>query len=466
MQLRTMKINEEPASFKDPSGFVFYSNNKLFRQINVNYKENYDHLMRSGLYRKLTEAEMLISHQEIKANFLPKKAYRIIKPTLIPFISYPYEWCFSQLKDAALLTLAIQKEALNHGMSLRDASSFNVQFSAGKPIFIDTLSFRKYEEGKPWSAYKQFCEQFLAPLAISAYTDARLVKLQRPYLEGIPLALSTKLMPLSAWIKPSLFFHIFLHAKSQKKFSKLTIKQTRRSFSKRAFLWLIDNLEEAINGLRWRGERTVWSDYYQENKCISYEELSMAEKKNLVSRYLNMIHPKTVWDIGANTGVFSQIAAKTGAFVVSIDNDSSVIENNYLWIKKTGEKNILPLLIDIVNPSPGTGWENKERSSFLSRTHPDAILALALIHHLAIGKNLPFSKIAQFFEKTCRFLVIEFVPKEDKQVHLLLKNRLDIFNEYQQTVFEREFGKYFNIKVKSKLPDSKRSLYLMVKKRN
>ncbi len=456
-----MKINEF-SSFKDPSGFIFIYGGKILRQINLVYKDNYQLLMQSGLYKKLTEAGFLIPHQESDFSFAQsKEAYKVIEPQSVPFISYPYEWSFSQLKDAALLTLAIQKEALNFGMSLKDANGFNIQFISGKPILIDTLSFEKYEEGKPWVAYKQFSENFLAPLALVVYNDWRLQKLLADYIEGIPLDLAAKLLPWSAKIKPSLFFHIFLHARNQKRFADVPLRQNKSRFSKQAFLGLIESLEKSIKSLDWKIPKTAWSDYYKDNACESYENAALSEKKNIVTKYLEIIRPKTLWDIGANAGMFSKIAAEKNIFVVSMDNDPAAVEQNYRRIKKEKEENILPLLIDIGNPTAGVGWYNQERLSIFSRPHPQAILALALIHHLAIGKNLPFSKIASFFAEICQRLIIEFIPKEDKQTQRLLRSREDIFENYNQTSFESEFGKFFDIKEKTGLKDSKRTIYLM-----
>jgi len=200
------------SSFRDPSGFLFEKDGELYRQINVSYFKDYDMLMTSGLYKELIDKKLLIPHKE--------QGYEIIKPEKIPFISYPYEWTFSQLKDTALLTLKIMKISLEHGMILKDASAYNVQFIGCKPIFIDTLSFEKYKEGEAWVAYKQFCQHFLAPLALMAYMDVRLNSLFKSFIDGIPLDLANKLLPIKAKMKPSLFMHLSLNSKFQKKYSK------------------------------------------------------------------------------------------------------------------------------------------------------------------------------------------------------------------------------------------------------
>ena len=460
-----MDIKALTASFKDPSGFVFSCNGRIYRQINAEYKDDYEMLMNSGLYAELAKSGFLISHTEAALE-LPPGAYKIIEPVEIPFISYPYEWCFGQLKDAALLTLAIQKKAFGHGMSLKDASAFNIQFIGSKPVFIDTLSFEKYPEGKPWIAYKQFCEHFLAPLALAAFKDIRLAQLARVHLDGIPLELAAKLLPIRAKMNPAIFFHIILHARAQESLSNRSLAATAdgQKFSRAAFAELIDNLEAAVKNLAWKSEKTVWTDYGGET-CESYDKSALEQKKFIVEKFVKSVGPNNTWDIGANSGTFSRIAANTGSYVVSMDNDTSVIEKNYLKAKADGQKNLLPLLADITNPTPGTGWANAERDSLTDRKKPDLVLALALIHHLAIAKNIPLAEIARFFADICESLAIEFIPKEDRQVQRLLNCREDIFVDYNETVFEAEFNRYFKIREKIRLTDSKRTLYLMIHKK-
>ncbi len=460
LSLKTTEQN--PASFRDPSGFVFFANDSIYRQINSSYQKDYDLLINSGLYKKLTDLGHLISHQQIHlTNSLAQQI--IIQPQKIPFISYPYEWCFSMLKAAALLTLNIQKIALEYNMSLKDASAFNIQFLAGKPILIDTLSFEKYEEGKPWIAYKQFVEHFLAPLILISMNDIRLNRLSSLFIDGIPVDLTAHLLPLRSYLKPSLLLHIHAHSSSQRKYSekKLNTTQTHRSFSRPAFSGLIDNLENTIKNLSWQVKNTQWSNYYEENN--NYNQRSLTEKAELIRRFLKPIKPGIVWDIGANTGFFSRVAARNQKQVISFDSDYGALEKNYFQITKDKEKNILPLFCDLTNPTPAIGWANNERLSILQRGPADTVLALALIHHLAIAQNIPLRYIARLFSQMCKFLIIEFIPKEDSQIQKLLANRVDIFPDYTQKEFEKVFKEFFQIKDKCPIKQSKRTLYLMNK---
>jgi ribosomal protein L11 methylase PrmA len=453
-------------SFRDPSGFVFSLDGLIHRQINRPYQKNYDHLMNSGLYDKLVDDGLLISHEEVGLEqAITKDAYKVIKPAPIPFVSYPYEWCFSQLKHAALLTLEIQLKALEFEMSLKDCSAYNIQYKSGKPVFIDTLSFEKYREGEPWVAYRQFCQHFLAPLALMSQVDVRLQQLLRVYIDGIPLDLTSRLLPVHSWFNFALLSHIHLHARFQKRFAGKSVSTERRNVGRTAFWGLVDNLRGAIERLKWQPGGTDWHDYYA---ISNYSPTALEYKKQLIAEMFDKITPtpQGVWDLGANIGLFSRIASDQGILTVSFELDPAAVEKNYLESVTRAETNILPLVLDLTNPSPGLGWENQERLSILERGPVDVVFALALIHHLVISNNLPFEKVALFFSQLCNSLVIEFVPKGDVQVQKLLLNREDIFEDYNQSTFEHEFGKYFVIQAKKDIVEVDRILYLMIKRDN
>ena len=448
-----------PSSFRDPSGFVFRQDGSIYRQINTVYKEDYDRLMDSGLYKALVEIGLMVSHEEVAyQGARPESAYKLIKPEPVPFISYPYEWSFGQLKDAALATLNIQKKALEFGMSLKDCSAYNIQFMKGKPVFIDTLSFEKYKESSPWVAYRQFCQHFLAPLALMSYRDVRLGQLSRTHLDGVPLDLASPLLPFRTRFSFSLLSNIHLHARSQTHYADKRVDTRRPKLSRLGFIGIIDSLESGVKRLKWNPGGTEWGDYYQDT---NYSAEAFQHKKQIVAEFLEAVHPNNVWDLGANTGIFSRIASDKGIPTISFDIDPAAVEKNYLECRRRGEMNILPLLSDLTNPSPGIGWQNKERMSLAERGPADAVLALALIHHLAISNNTPFAKIADFFASTCDSLIVEFVPKSDSQVQRLLATREDIFVDYTQQAFESEFAKLFVLERSQPITGSKRILYLM-----
>ncbi len=456
-----MKTSDQvlASSFRDPSGFLFVSEEILYRQVNKVYQEHYCHLIKSGLYDSLIQDRLLIPHQEVLDEF-PSNAdvYKILKPEAIPFISYPYEWCFSQLKQAALTTLEIQGRALAHGMILKDASAFNVQYHLGRPIFIDSLSFERYSNGHPWVAYRQFCQHFLAPLVLMSYCDIRLNQLMEIYLDGIPLDLTSSLLPWSSFLRFGVLSHIYLHGKCQKRFSSATISSTSGSVNNNAMLGLIDSLKTTIDQLQYKHRESLWSSYYTDN---TYSDEDMTEKVVLVGRVLDEIQPETMWDLGANTGRFSQLAAERGIKTVSFEGDPVSSEKHYLTCDESKEKNVLPLIMDLANPSAGIGWAHQERQSLVARGPVDVVLALALIHHLAIANNVPFEKIAEFLSSLCETLIIEFVPKDDSQVKRLLSSREDNFHDYTQSLFERAFETFFRIDQSIAIGDSQRILYIM-----
>lgn len=462
---RVIGTSKVEGSFRDPSGFVFKQDGEVYRQINQRYRLEYDHLIASGLYTELTAKELLVDHEETGLISAPEdNAYKIIKPANIPFISYPYEWSFSQLKDAALLTLEIQITALNRGMSLKDASAFNVQFIGAKPLLIDTLSFEQYVEGTPWIAYRQFCQHFLAPLALMFHRDVALAKLSIPFIDGVPLNLASKLLPKRTWGSFSLVTHIHLHSRMQDRYGNASSKEAKAKkvrISKTALLGLLDNLRGVISGLSWKPGGTEWADYYN---ATNYSSTAMSEKEQIVERLCRDAAPKIAWDLGANTGVFSRRAVATGAYTVSFDIDPSAVEQNYRWCRAGAQSLMLPLVTDLTNPSPALGWGHKERDSLIDRGPADLTLALALIHHLAISNHVPLKNLASFFANCGRNLIIEFVPKTDSQVRRLLSSRKDIFEDYTELEFERAFEGTFMVEAKVPVPDSQRTIYRMRRK--
>ncbi len=451
----------QAASFRDPGGFLFTREGVLYRQVNTCGREDYDRLLQSGLYARLTADHLLIPHLEVnEAPEDPASAFLVIRPERVGFISYPYEWCFSQLKAAGLATLKIQKTALEYGLSLKDASAYNIQFHQGRPILIDSLSFEVYAEGKPWTAYRQFCQHFVAPLALMAYRDIRLNQLLRVYLDGVPLDLAGRLLPWRTRLMPPLLLHIHLQAAAQKRYADRALDQktAARPVSRVGLLGLIDSLETCLRGLKLPPMRTEWGDYYA---STNYTLAAQDEKATLVRAFLERIQPEVVWDLGANTGRYSRLASERGISTLAFDLDAGAVEANYLRCVADQEAHLLPLGLDLTNPSPDLGWRNHERASLHARANADAILALALIHHLAIGNNVPLAELARFFSDLGEWLIVEFIPKNDTQVQKLLETRKDIFADYTVQGFEAAFRTQYQIEQIQPLHESARVLYLM-----
>ncbi|HZJ24213.1 MAG TPA: hypothetical protein VFD54_12935, partial [Anaerolineales bacterium] len=342
---------------------------------------------------------------------------------------------------------------------LKDASAYNIQFVRGRATLIDTLSFELYKEGQPWIAYRQFCQHFLAPLALMALKDIRLNQLLRVYIDGVPLDLASQLLPGTTRFNFGLLTHIHLHASAQKKYAGEEVR-TRGggTFGRQAMKGLIDSLDATVRKLDWKPGGTEWGNYYD---ITNYSEAAFEHKKQLVGEWVKQVNPALAWDLGANNGVFSRVVSAAGSFVVSFDIDPAAVEQNYRHAKSEKEANLLPLLVDLTNPSPAIGWANRERDSFGLRGPANMVLALAVIHHLAISNNVPLPQLADFFAETGEWLVVEFIPKSDSQVQKLLASREDIFPKYTRTGFEEAFKKRFKIHNAVDIRESERVLYLM-----
>jgi ribosomal protein L11 methylase PrmA len=455
-------MQNNPASFRDPDGHIFSINGQIFRQVNLSAQEDYDLLISSGLYAELISSKALVEHEEAEGIAGVGDYYKIIMPEKIPFISYPYEWSFSQLKQAAILTLKLQITAMARGMSLKDASAYNIQFIGSQPIFIDTLSFEKYNEGKPWIAYGQFVRHFLAPLALMAKTDARLSTLLRCFIDGVPVDMAAKMLPGSCRFNMGLLLHLFGMARAMGGDAEAANNRVGEvNVSRFGLMATLDSLLSTVNKLTWEPPKTTWSDYYDNT---NYTDSSSAHKAALVLAYMLEAAPKTVWDLGANSGRYSEIGEGIGAQVTAFDFDVAAVEFMYLNFASKENRNILPLVMDLSNPSPALGWHHNERASMVQRGPADCVLALALIHHLAIANNLPLGMIANFFSQCGKWLIIEFVPKEDSQIKRMLTAREDIFVNYTREEFERAFGEYFYMVHRENITDSCRTLYLLCKR--
>ena len=483
---RAAAATRESASFRDPSGFIFYRDGIPYRQVSARFAGEWDAFLSSGLYDRLAADGLLLPHEEVPPDqALTPDAHAVIKPKAVEFISYPYEWSFGQLKDAALLTLRAQALAVERGFTLRDASAFNVQFVEGAPILIDSLSFEPAEAGRPWDAYRQFCQHFLAPLALIAYRDPRLALLLREFVDGIPLDLAAGLLPIRTRLNLGIASHIHLHARAQAR-SREAAPRVRplaehanddaspaahagragtgvtgrggQRIGQTGRLAILDSLRSTIEKLDWDPQGTTWSGY---TRVTSYSETAAASKLAIVERFLRESSGRWVWDLGANTGEFSRLAARLGRSALALDGDAAAVEQAYRQAKRDGEKAVLPLVVDLSSPSPALGWALRERRSILERANADVVVALALVHHLAIGNNVPLEAIAEFFAALGPELIVEFVPKEDPMVAGMLAHRRDVFVDYTIDGFRAAFVPSFTIANEARVGDSARTLFLM-----
>ncbi len=455
--------NRHDASFRDPSGYVFKRDGVLLRMINPIYFSQYRSLRDSGFYEKLIHGKLLVPHEQISED----ETGIVIRPEQIPFFSYPYEWSFGQYKHAALHTLKLQKYCLQHGYSLKDATAFNITFHHGAPIFVDTLSFDPYTEGEPWRAYRQFLMHFLGPLLLARYYGADMFKLLQQYIDGVPLQKVAAMLPFTARFNPTLYTNIFLTAKYDAKYSDGKGERSKKAaISKNAQIRILDSLYGFIKGLE-LNEETEWKNYYS---ITNYDAKAFEFKKELVRKWFASIGGSTVIDLGGNDGTFSRVLINEAAEIVVTDIDPNAVGQNYLQVLRNKEKNILPIVSDLLNPAPGIGFNNTERTSLQERIRDnkfDVSLALALIHHISLSGNVPFAMSAEMFASLTPYLIIEFPDRDDSWVQFLLDSKREFaghFNHYTRDNFENDYFRIFELIEKQEIPDTRRTMYLLKRK--
>lgn len=451
-------------SFRDRSGYVFEQAGKIIRTINEPYKEHWEHLLTSGLLQKLKEMKLIVSFAELKP---ASTSWKTLQMRRVPCISYPYEWSFSQLKAAALLTLRVQTLALKHGMTLKDASAYNIQFIGSKPLFIDLLSFEKRKENEPWQAYRQFCMHFLAPLALAS-AEPRLGKLATLWIDGIPLDIAWALIPFKhKALSAGLQMHLHLHAITEKKYSDArTVSSSVKTtvVSTQGLLDITASLAKCVKKLPGPSKPGEWTDYYTDT---NYSSIADEAKLDIVRQTALAFSGNLALDLGANTGKFSRVLANYFEQVIAADLDPQAVDLLFQRLQKEGNNTILPLIIDLANPSPAIGWSCAERDAFVGRWQANLVCALALTHHLFFTVGIPWDLQADFFAKLLQQgggLLMEFVPKEDSQVQRMLAARDDVFEDYNLETCLTAFKKHFELQSSTAVIDSKRTIVTFVKK--
>lgn len=449
-----------PASYRDPSGFIFKKDGLYLRQINPSYFEEYQAIKKAGVFEALWSKGWLIPHEEISSSVTEI----ILEPEQIDFITYPYEWSFTAYKHAAQLTLRVQLFLLEKGFSLKDGSAFNITFHKGKAVFIDTLSIERYRENEPWKGLKQFNEHFFAPLVLAKYYGSFYLKTLQHRIDGFPLKEAALLLPFSSKFNPTIYSHIhFLGKKENKKTGTLVEDTTHKGLSKMAQIKMLKSLELHINDMSLK-ENTEWSSYYQQT---NYEDASFELKKNKISLWTQEVSAQKVIDLGGNNGTFSLEALKHAQQVIVSDIDQSAIDYCYNQSIKNKESRLIPLVADLLQPAAGIGFNNEERTSFINRVkgyEVDMSMALALIHHITLSGNVPFKMSAAFFKSLSPYLIIEFPDREDSWVQFILDSKRDarhLFDDYNLASFEKAYGNHFTILKKEKIHQTHRTLFLM-----
>ena len=423
---------------------------------------DFEFVRSSGLVNELHAAGNLVGEEFVDAALLGEHAgdaHYVLEHPRIPFISYPYEWSFSALKAAALLHLDIQQAALKKNVSMTDATAYNVQFVGHRPIFIDSLSFRRYEEGEYWAGHRQFCEQFINPLLLRSLCGVPHNAWYRGELEGISSEDLSRLLPWRSRMSWNVLTNVFMQARLQNNSSSSAAieKAKSRKLPRIGYEQILHGLQKWIAGLEPKADsKTVWQDYANDN---SYADEEAVNKRKFIAEFASAVKPALILDIGCNTGDYSIVALENGAeSAVGFDFDHGALEYGYRRAVKDG-LNFLPLHLDAANPSPNQGWSQAERMGFRERAKGDAVMGLALIHHLAIAKNLPLAEVMSWLVNMAPQGILEFVPKKDPMVQRLLQMREDLFDDYDQENFEKYLGARARIVKSEQVSASGRVLY-------
>lgn len=458
-------VQRDAGSFRDPSGTVLVAADRVFRTVMPFAAANYESTQRTGILDELVSSGLVIEVRAVSKEVLGalgEEASYVVEHPKLPFISYPYEWCFHALKDAALLHLDVHLRCLERNVTLSDASAYNIQFRGTRPVFIDTLSFRPYRDGEIWVAHRQFCDQFLNPLLLRALLGIPHNAWYRGAMEGIPVEHLANALPLRAKLSWNVLKHVVLQALLDKGAAKSEAKDAAAGAAairlpRAAFRTMLAGLRDWVRALEPKDrQKSVWQDYAQVN---SYSADETRKKAQFVAEFAAATRPAMLWDLGCNNGEYSKAALGAGAGTcIGFDFDHGALENAYLRAK--AEKlSFLPLHLDATNPSPSQGWAQHERKGLDERAPADAILALAFVHHLAIAKNVPLGYVVDWLTGLARTGVIEFVPKDDPMAQRLLRLREDIFADYCEPGFERALRARARIHKVAQVSASGRKLY-------
>ncbi len=456
----------DPGSFRDPLSRVFVGDDAVFRGLTDVALADFEAVEKTKFFAAASErGDIVATTRQSEPVELPGQWAAVLRHERIRVLSYPYEWPFEMLRDAARLQLTLSRQALAEGLMTKDASSYNVQFVGSKPVFIDVGSFERVRPGEPWAGYRQFCELFLNPLYLQAVCDVPFQCLLRSNIHGVSPTLAANLIGRGGRRQKGVFTHVKVHARAERKYADADRDHDVRAELKRAGFGpaLIDaqmrNLQKAVERLSWKQQESTWSGYSDRSH---YTQLDLAAKESFVGRAVGEVgQPDLVLDLGANDGHFSRVALGAGAgYVVAVDSDDVVVDRLYRDLRDAGESRVLPLVLDLSDPSPGIGWRSRERPSFVDRVRPDLTLCLAVVHHLALSNNVPLDDIVEFLADFGSPLVVEFPHRNDEMAtRLLSRKRSGLFDSYDVANWERALSSRFTLRDTAVLPSGTRTLY-------
>jgi len=473
-------LSTVPGSFRDPANRVYAfagssdgrEDVSIYRGVNQQALEYYRDLAQAPFFKSLLENGRVVSTEETVSGEIFDAVRKdgwagVLQHEPVPFITYPYEWTFGMLKDAALLHLDILETSLESGWTLKDATPYNIQWINARPVFIDIPSFEPWEKGTPWVGYRQFCSMFLTPLMLRSHLNIDHLPLLRSYLDGIAPTEALKFFQGRNRFKKGVMAHLSLPAKVEASIQKKerddveVQKRSTRSHSKAMVVGLVQSLQRLVRKLKIDIAHTDWSHY---DRTHSYSDGEHELKKAFVEKAIKARSRKFVWDIGCNTGTFSRIAAAHADLVLSLDGDHDAVEQLYLKEKKEANSKILPTVMNLANISPNHGWAGEERAALDNRRSPDLVLVLALIHHMRISANIPTSMFLSWLRKFDAEIVIEFVTRKDEMVVKLLTHKAEQYEDYNVEQFSSECEELFEIKDRKILKGGKREIFHLLPK--
>ena len=460
----------EPGSFRDRDSRVVVAPDAVYRALSGTGTEDWQALKASPLFEQLSTEGTLIGTEEVGADalagvaaeILPEGTETVLRHERIPFVSYPYEWTFSMLRDAALLTLDLQIAAFGQELTLKDATPYNVQFRGSEPVFIDVGSFERLREGDPWIGYRQFCMLFLYPLLLQSYKDVPFQPWLRGSIDGITPSEARPLFTFRDRFRRGVLSNVVLHARMERKYEDAEggeVKEQAKAKNKpQRTKALVQTMRSTVSKLSWKAGDTAWTNYRADN---TYSDADAERKAAFVREAAASVKPALTWDIGCNDGAYSRIAAESSDYVVAFDYDHATVDALYRSLRTDGETRILPLVANLADPSPGLGWRGLERRTLEDRGTPDLVLALALVHHVSITANVPLAELLDYLHELGSTLVIEFPKREDPMVRRLLSGKREGSNaDYQHETFERLLHDRFDVERSETLPSYVRVLYL------
>jgi SAM-dependent methyltransferase len=458
----------EPGSFRDPDSRVFTTDGRVLRLLSATGLEDWRALAASPLLEELQGEGKLVGTREADGvadvpDALHGEVAAVLEHDVVPVVSYPYEWTFGMLRDAALLQLELVRRSIGAGLILKDSSPYNVQFRGARPVFVDVGSFERLREGEPWAGYRQFCMLFLYPLLLQAWKDVPFQPWLRGRIDGISPQECRNLLSLRDRFRRGSLTHVFLHARLERRYEDRDVdvkgELKKAGFRKELIVANVKGLERLVSRLRWRPAGSAWSGY---GPTTTYSDEDAERKAAFVSAAVAAERPRLVWDLGCNEGRHARIAAETADRVVAIDADALVVDRLYEALRREGETKILPLTMNLADPSPGLGWRGLERRPLAARGTPDLALCLALVHHLSIGGNVPVAEVLDWLRSLDAALVVEFPTPEDPMVRrLLARKRPGDHPDYRRDWFERCLAERFEVLRTEELASGQRVLYLV-----